>query len=301
MSRWTEIKSLERWKPYNESSAALRIFNKYDTELRRCMSAYYSAKAYTYEHLKSDGAVWEDCAQKYLFTKGNTKLTLKDWSDGFNIFDNWTRLNTIMATCSYFETFLSSIIIESIESDPGILFGVPHAIDGIKLLKSNRPLKENEFVQKITDCTKGDWNSRISGIKRLYPGIPKKCFDNHLSGLERIRKLRNDVAHAFGRDIEASRNYKAITIAPMHSISSEKCTKYRTIMTDIAKNFNDYLMNNHIGNFEPLQYYHKIYPEIENLNKGVKMMRLKKSMGQKGLGIISKDFCRQLILYYEGL
>lgn len=299
MSKWYKLAPLERWKPRMESTWALRTFKQYDCEFKRLFASFNSAKKYTYSHLKQDGAVYTDQAAKYLATR-NTKLTIKNWSDDFNLFDNWVRLNLLMSICSYFETYMSSVIAESIESDPGLIFGCYHDIDGIALLKKGHKVSKIELNNKITECVKGDWNSRMSNLQKLYGQVPELMSKN-ISLLEKIRKLRNEVGHAFGRDIEQSKNYEIIKISAMHKLSAVTFLKYHKFLYDIARSLDLFLLNNHIGNYEPLFYLHNIYETIKNLDKGEKMIAFKKSMGSEINGQFSKDFCRQIIVYYENL
>lgn len=131
------------------------------------------------------------------FKTRNKELTVRNWSDDFNMSDNWARLNFLMSICSYFETFLASVITESIESDPGLIFGCHHDIDGILLLKKNHKISKEETESRVINCTKGDWNSRLANFRTLYGHIPTSIQQN-VSQLEKIRKLRNEVGHAFG-------------------------------------------------------------------------------------------------------
>lgn len=300
MSSWN-LPELNRWKPKHPSSLPLRIFKQYDIEIWRFMAAYYTSEKFTYSQLGKKGCKWSDSAGTcFSINTIEKSLTLKMWSDDLHKFDHWIRLNFLLSTCSYFETYISSIIDECIQSDPGMLFGVSNTIDGIKLLKYDHKIKEKDYKNKIIDCTKGDWNSRLNGFTQLFPNIPNVIQQN-LSDLEKIRKLRNDVAHAFGRDIEESRNYENVMIKPMQTLSVKACSHYHHILFTIARNLDEYFLNNHIGNYEPLRFYHNLFPKIRNLDKGHKLVSFKKSIGNQKIDTFSKDFCRQIIIYYNNL
>lgn len=88
--------SYNRWIPLHKSSWAYRTFNQYDTELNRLVMSYTSASKYTFSHLKKDGAIWADKASKYLYTNNNNEITIKDWADTYNLFDNWIRLRGVL-------------------------------------------------------------------------------------------------------------------------------------------------------------------------------------------------------------
>lgn len=299
MSKWNELQPLDRWQPQMKSSWALRAFKQYDTEFKRLFASFTSARKYTYSHLKTDGASFTDKASVFFETR-NKELTVRNWSDDFNMFDNWARLNFLMSICSYFETFLASVITESIESDPGLIFGCHHDIDGILLLKKNHKISKEETESRVINCTKGDWNSRLANFRTLYGHIPTSIQQN-VSQLEKIRKLRNEVGHAFGRNIEQAKRYEVIEISAMHKLPINTFLRYHKLLYDIAREVDAFLLNTHIGNYEPLFHLHNIYDTIAPLNKGQKMITLKKSMGNEVKGQFSKDFCRQVIMYYENL
>lgn len=290
-----------RWTPSHKKSWPYRIFNQYSAELNRIVMAYTSARKFTYEDLKQKGAMWGDKASKYLYTHNNDEITIKNWSDTFNQFDNWVRLNELLAVCAYFETYLSAIISLSFESDPGLLIGSKHSIDGIKILKEGHKFKKDDFKDKIMNCTKGDWNSRISYMSSLF-GIVPESFNTYKPQLEKMRNLRNKIGHAFGRDIELSRDYSLIKINNMESLKTSAFLKYQKMIKRLASDLDDLLMNNHIGNFQPLYYYHKHYSSFKELiNNKEKMKALKKSIGKNTEETYSKDFCLWVVEYYDEL
>ena len=209
-----EIVKFSRWNPSHKNSWPYRIFNQYSAELNRIVMAYTSASKFTYSGLKQKGATWNDKANKYLYTNNDNEITIRNWSDTFNQFDNWVRLNELLAVSAYFETYLSAIISLSFESDPGLLIGSRHSIDGIKILKEGHKFKKDDFKDKIVNCTKGDWNSRISYMSSIFGLIPES-FVSYKSELEKMRNLRNKIGHAFGRDIELSRDYSLTKINKM--------------------------------------------------------------------------------------
>lgn len=80
-----------RWNPSHKNSWPYRIFNQYSAELNRIVMAYTSASKFTYSGLKQKGATWNDKANKYLYTNNDNEITIRNWSDTFNQFDNWVR------------------------------------------------------------------------------------------------------------------------------------------------------------------------------------------------------------------
>lgn len=291
----------DRWIPEHPHSWPYRVFNQYDDELNRIVMSFTSAKAYNYNKLKLDGAKWDDKVCDYMYTHHNRKLTIRDWSNSYNLFFNWVVLNELLALSSYFETYISSIVALSFESDPGLLIGCPHSVDGIMVLKQNKKLSISDFKQRIADCTRGDWNSRISNLQSLFMAVPQSMIDG-LSELEKMRNLRNKVGHAFGRDIEESRKYSVTKITEMEKLKVSTFLKYQKLIRAIACDLDIFLMERHIGNFQPLFHYHILYEEIKGLNNdGERMVALKKSIGTNVNELYSKDFCRWVVAYYKGL
>ena len=299
MNKW-EKSNINRWTPLYNHSWCYRVIKEYDNELNCMLSSNLYSSGYTYSHLKKDGAVWNSSAIDYMNGISNQKITIQQWSDAFNMFQNWMRLSFLLSICSYFENYMASIIKECIESDPGIVFGLSHSIDGILLKKKKISIKKEVIEQKIMLCTKGDWNSRIAQLKILFGTLPES-LSGSISDLENIRKIRNEMGHAFGRDIERSQNYESFKASPMGKLSTKRFNKYRKLIMKIVQELDLFFMEKHIGAFEPILHYHKIYDNVKILGKGEKMIELKKSLGGQVNTLISKDQCRGIIKYYESL
>ena len=292
---------LNRWVPYYTHSSSYRIFKLYNSELNRMIMSFTSSRKYTFSHLNTDGALWESPAINYLYTHNNKTITIADWKNIFNDFHNWTLLNELMALTSYFETYLEIIIKLAIESDPGILIGRSKCVDGIYLIKNNITTKDDIFQEELTGCVKGDWNSRIAHIGKLF-GDSANIFRTHLSDLEQMRNMRNKIGHAFGRDINTSRQILNADITPMERLSVSHFLKIQKMVRIIVKNFDTSIMSNHIGNFLPLRIYHQIYPTVAILpHVGDRMVELKKKLGTENRGLYPKVFCREIVEYYERL
>ena len=300
MGKWDNL-SFDRWNPMHPHSLPYRIFKCYDNDLMGMITSFESSKGYTYSHLTSDGAVWESKAYDYGLMKDNKSRTIKQWSDNYGEFEKWLRLSGLMSLCSYFETYLACIIKECIESDPGLLIGAPHIIDGISYKKKGvSVLKQENFDAYIRNCTKGDWQSRIAHMSKLFVSLPPSVR-NSISDLEKIRKIRNDFGHAFGRDIQDSQNYFTVAKSPISRVSVERFNKYHTLIVKIVQEIDECLKQKHIGNYEPLLHYHLIYDKIGGMAKGYKAVELKKSLHTDRNTAYSKDFCRGVVLYYDSL
>lgn len=295
------LKQFDRWNPIKPSSWSLRVFYQYQTEMKRITTAYMASNKFVYRILGAYGANWSDAASNYMDTGIHDALILHQWSNAFNEFDNWTRLNELMALNSYLEVYIASVVSAAIESDPGLLVRSPHSIDGIKQMKYDVKIKKDILENIITSCTKGDWQSRISNLSSLFGSLPSSLSDK-VSDLEKIRILRNKVGHAFGRDIDNSRDYAITSISRMERLSVKTFLRYMYLVQKIVHDLDKLVMSNHIGNFQPLLHYHRIRVNIpERYNNGERMMILKKSIGKDTQETYSKAFCRWVVEYYESL
>lgn len=291
----------DRWIPFHETCFPYIVFKQYGTEIKRLNMSFESSKRYTYTHLKADGALWTDKASKFLYTHNNDEIDIKTWAETYNSFENWVRLNNLMAMSSYFETYIAAIISLSLESDPGLLIGCPHCVDGIKLKKQGiNPISKEDLQEHLKQCTRGDWMARISHFQKLFNEVPKS-FSEGLSTLEKIRNLRNKVGHAFGRDIEEARDPNNVNIQPMEKLNLKTYIKYQNLINRIARDINDLLIQQHIGNYHYLAYYHSRYSDLKEQRVTDRPNLFKKMIGRDTQNPLSKDFCEWISSYYESL
>lgn len=299
MGRWDDIK-FNRWEPLSPHTIPYRIYKSYDCDLMGMITSFESAKGYIYHHLKEDGALWDSKAFDFGLMKKNKSRTIKEWSRNYEEFGNWVRLSLLVSLCSYLEIYMACIIKESIESDPGILIGTPHAIDGIALKKRGSHIKKDEIDLRVKNCTKGTWQSRLEHMFQLYGKLPES-LSNSISELEAIRKIRNDYGHAFGRDIIESHDYFKTNKSPIRRLSIKRFNKFRTLINRIVQDFDVFINKKHIGNYEQILQYHEIYNTISILNRGEQTIRLKASLQVAKNSVCNKDFCRGIIVYYNTL
>lgn len=293
----------DRWKPHEQSTWVFQVFKSYDEELEKNMWSFFPVQKSIYMNLKKQGATWDSMPSDFLplsIKKSKLFEDLKTWSKHFNEFGNWTNLNILMAISSNFETYLDSILSLAIQSDPGVIFGSSKSVDGVFLLKYGN-YKNINIKEIVTNCVKGDWNSRWCNIKRIFPNIPN-TIETKIKELEFIRKLRNDIGHAFGRDIEESREFVLKQILPSARLSTTRASQLKYMVWGIAKEIDVYLLNNHIGEFQFFNMYHAMYP---SLNKKVhinqRAMEFKKKIGNNKVSPTSKEICKQIVSYYENL
>lgn len=291
----------DRWVSIRDNSWPYQVFRKHTQELNRMMWANEPATKLVYEQLKSNGAKWKDKSSKHFnfpVQDGREVFDdLKDWSDSYNQFQNWTNLNGLMAITSNFETYLSSVLSLALESDPGLIYKSSKSVDGMSLIKSGAhkfPF-ENEIIIAIT---KGDWNSRISALNKYFDYVPTSMSSN-IGRLEKIRILRNKVGHAFGRDIENSRINEVKETLPMEKLTTPNFIKIRKLIWQCVTELDRHLLDNHIGEFQIIKYFHSFEPQLKGTQDN-KAMVFKKKIGAFG-DLSGKKYCRGLVDYYYSL
>jgi hypothetical protein len=296
-------RQFERWNTVMKSTWTYQVFNKYNDELNEMLWANKATFKQTYSNLKNNNAKWTDLASDHLLfdvPKGEEAFQdLKQWSDTYNKFNNWTNLNALLALTSNFETYIATIVSLAIESDPGILYESSRTIDGIILQKKG--CKKNKFHNDIIESViKGDWNSRFSAYKRTFAIAPSE-FESNIGELERIRNLRNKIGHAFGRDIQTSRNFEVKNIIDMENLTDKQLKRRQYVILKIVKSIDQHLLHDHIGEYQALAFYHKIFRSLrKDVHQSERAIILKKQLGHFG-DITGKEFCKGLVKYYEEL
>ncbi|EQB0495994.1 hypothetical protein [Vibrio mimicus] len=300
--------SFERWKSREASTWAFQVFQKHNKELSRMYIAHIASHEYLYRNL-GKSAKWEDEITSHFVFKDDTQAhtfdDVRSWSDSFNEFDNWVNLNSVMAMSSNLETYMATVVKLALESDVGTLFGTSRRIDGIEIIKHGRN-QPFDFSDKLMSCTKGEWSSRANALEKIFGKVPTIIQDN-ISSLEKLRKLRNNVGHAFGRDIDESRNHNVLNALDIHKLKREKTLEYQKLIFGIARALDKQLLTDHIGEYQTLYFYHNLRPILKHSDTiparqlGNHVAILKRKLGQFGAAKAGKKFCRELIVYYESL
>lgn len=294
--------AFNRWGHRAAHSLPYLLFKQYNQELSDFIWANDAAYKYTYKWLGKHSAKWEDPARKH-FTFPNHVWnfdSLKDWSDSYNDTLNWFYLNTVMAMSANLETYIDAIVALAIESDPGVLLKSSKSIDGTVLLKQNKQLRE-VYQERAANCTHGSWPARIKAFKDIFGGYPL-ILDTKLSMLETMRKLRNNIGHAFGRDIEDSRNFKRRTKLPQERITLKRVKNMLDCVFQVATDIDKYLMDNHIGEYQSVLALHEELPYLNKfLTTKEKARAFRQSFNKDRTMCISKENSIALIEYYKSL
>lgn len=261
--------------------------------------AFQCSSKYTFKMLGQTGANRTDLAHNH-FNTNIANVTLLDWQDSFKSFTNWNNLNQILAQAACFETYIASILKLVFDSDPGMIVGAAHHIDGVRQLKFGDTIDNKITDLYLINCTKGTWQSRISSINSLF-GVTFNTLNTHCGDLERLRDIRNSVGHAFGRSISKSQDYGKPVTLPMIKVNEKKVLKYFTIIYACIKEIDSYIMNNHIGNFQEFHYLHNCIIHASQHDPPITGNILLYGLNQHAREIYSLQFSNWLLNYYNSL
>lgn len=291
----------DRWAAHEESTWSLQLFAKYDDELGVIHTAHLGALRYTYNRLGAQEAAWTDSAVVALNSSDRFLdhfSDLQHWSREYCMFDNWVNLNAVMTIAANLETYLAAVVQLAIESNPGVLLGESKSVDGSLLLKKGS--SRVDIKPHIVACTKGTWSSRLEAMAKLFGPLPTSVERFH-ADLEAIRQTRNRIGHAFGRDIDASRDHGLRQIQKIETIGRERLFKLKAKAAKFAKIIDDHLLINHIGEYEAVRYFSRKLPELIYVRNLSRAEALKKSIGQIGAIPRGKVYCEGMIEYWDNL
>lgn len=231
----------------------------------------------------------------------DNKRTIKDipseWNEDYDDFGNWWRLSALMSLASYFETYLATIIAVALESDPGVIHNVPGKIDGVVILKYS---SEYNYDKHVNACITGDWPKRISEYTKLFKQVPT-VLPAMIAELSELQKIRNRVGHSFGRDIKNSRTKGVRDTLAIERVSIPKLKSFLKVVYEAALIIDHHLCHTHIGDYETIFYYHQLRSTIRtNHLTREREAALKKNLGKMATHA-HKDYCRELVDYYEKL
>jgi len=290
----------QRWGHVQNHTWPFQVYKLYNEELSRFLWAEEAAAKYTHNRLGKEEADENDPPSKYFSLPPNrisSMKTLKGWATIFDESHNWMRLNCIMAISSNMETYLGSVISLAIESNPGVLLGSAVRIDGAKLLKEGM-LDSAVYEKQLEACTKGEWPKRLAAFEKLFGSSPES-YKTGISTLERMRKMRNNLGHAFGRDIDASKDFTFNKKKPADRITLPTLVKYLDRVYSIVLDIDEFLLEKHIGEFQAVYAYHQHRDEFVG-GEIDRALKLKQFYGEHDQSV-GKKFCKGLVSYYEEL
>lgn len=292
--------NFDRWKSQDDYTYAYKIFNRYHTYMN---SLYWSyAPTYAYNQImysKSKKEYGPFPTTHHLFNvKGDNServaRNLNDWNRHFKEFDNWTRLNALLSLNSYFEIYLSSVVSLAVESDIGLQYSSSKSVDGLTIVKHGNS-RNYSFFNISREITMGEWSKRRKRFKEIFGSAPQE-LTTYERELETIRNIRNSIAHSFGRDIEKSRSRSQTDILEIERISIKRLQEFMSVIRTVARSIDGQLLNNHIGDYEAIFYYHEIKGTLP-VNNHAK--EFKKKLNTLYVKQKSASYCKELIEYYD--
>lgn len=271
--------TFDRWSCWFPTTWSYRLFRKHQTELNTLYWAGAVASAYSERHAR--GAADESDTAKHFGISGSNvhrfPKTTSDWLPKFRSHCNFGRLNAAIAICSYLEVYLQSVAALSLESDPGLLLAAPRALDGVRLLRARTSY---DMTPKTDSFVKGTWQQRAAYYKKVFGSIPTE-LSSSIGELDRLRRLRNGVAHAFGRAPDDYRSLLDLEPKPMQRLSESRLQKWLGISNKVAMAVDAHLRDSHIGAYELLRFYH-YWPGRKRGARADRARPLKRLLGQLG-------------------
>jgi hypothetical protein len=290
----------DRWNIWRGRSRAYDRFKEHHTEINNIYWALAPAAGCVKYMSRNSGD--EKSTAKIFHASGQNSRRISPniagWSKDFEEFENWVRLSMLSSALSYLEVYLSTIITTALRSDPLLRYKQPRAVDGVLWLK--RDVKD-DISQYVTPCIKGAWSQRLAGYRNLFVTTPP-TLDALQGNLERMRNLRNGVAHSFGRSLNY---FEDATVQPGVSerLSEDRLLQYLADIEQAALAVDSQVASDHLGEFELIWQYHR-WKGLDRKDKEPKYSEwvgfsrnIKRVYGQ-GPG---RAFCRHLISYYDNL
>ena len=238
------------------TSWAFWQFNEYETQIN---SAYWSGvSAISRASYEVRNAAPPVDARSVMHAQGPDALRVPVDGRAFiaNLEDflKWNRASFIMAATGALETYLWRVVLTALMSDPAAAHGKSKAIDGASWLKLGIRPDHTEIKKRITKDT---WHQRYAAIRDIFGEIPD--LQSRVQELDQIRIFRNNVGHAFGRDLSAEPNFSSRAMERMRSIDDKKFKEWLGVISKTAKVIDTVLVTNHIGDFEPMLHFHAYY------------------------------------------
>jgi hypothetical protein len=289
-----------RWDNPEGRSASFRLFERDHTQLNKIYWHSVSEKSFfdfRYRQAKKNKSELPfdilKIDRRYK-SANNIRNNLDQWNDYRSDMADWIRLNSLLSLYSYFELYINRITKVAQESDPGLFLGASKTIDGAKILKTNN-WNDAYLPNYSLEITKGTWQQRISALEKSF-SVEMTDTRTKIDDLEKTRKIRNSIAHYFGRDLNDSNLLQFIHLKNV-SLKEESLISYFDLFYNVAEEL-DSKMIIYIGDYEILRFYTSIllkkrHMDARSLKKEINNIKLWENKGS--------EYCESLIKYYDGL
>lgn len=173
--------------------------------------------------------------------------------------ERWHRLTTVLLMASAFERFVVGSATAAIASDPALNVGFPKHVDGLTVKKYGLNLTLPSTERLVT----GEWSGRIAAYNDLFGEVPSALAKAE-GALEKLRKMRNDVAHDFGLSSDKVSRAQGLLLGARSdrflvdrvvTISHERVQKYLALLGDVSQHIDQHLVGDFIGGYETAALY----------------------------------------------
>ncbi|MGR3440070.1 MAG: hypothetical protein ACU0HS_18180 [Paracoccus sp. (in: a-proteobacteria)] len=289
--------AFDRYVPLRSRSIAINEFNDRQTEINEHFWSFVvmaeNARYLAREAQKIDSKT----STATLFHANGPNVsripqTVEGWLKANDALGNWLRLSALVSAVAFHEAYLSRIIRTALMSDPLCRFGASRDLDGTVLLKRG---VEIDFAADQKLLTRNDWSARAANFKRIF-GVTDTSKMFPVAKLEKMRELRNQFAHGFGRSLDVPEPSDLLDRLS-GTISQATLLTYLGVLAKSAGAIDNYLMAKCIGSFEVLHMYHGW--RTDNASKNAR--DFKKHLIANGFPNANVNYCKGLISFYENI
>jgi hypothetical protein len=216
--------------------------------------------------------------------------TVGEWLTANDALGNWLRLSALVSAVAFHEAYMSRICRTALMSDPLCRFGATRELDGTTLLKRG---VEIDYEADQKSLTRDTWGKREANFKRIF-GATNTTQMFPVAKLEKMRELRNQFAHGFGRSLDVPEP-SDLQDRVSGRISQRRLLEYLGILSSSASAIDRYLMPEFIGSFEILHMYHR----WKSTNASKTLARdFKQHLIANGFPEANVPYCEEMINFY---
>ena len=153
-----------------------------------------------------------------------------------------------MLLTSCFESYLATVGELAVASDPLRSPGFPKRVDEAMLLKHG-----HELPVGIEGLTRGEWSARVATYRRLFSSTPAR-LDASVGELDRIRRMRNQIAHQFGLSDD---RMVSLHEADPEPLGETRLTRWLGLVNTLVRDIDGHLGAQFIGDYETVRLFHE--------------------------------------------
>lgn len=290
--------AFHRWKYPWPRTWAFYVFKKHHTQLNAVLWSHHAAsrRAATLAHGVGLANQSKSAFPAAIVDPARQLLPLKEWLEHYKDFDNWTRLSACLSLASYLESYMQKTARLALSSDPGVILGKSHAIDGAMFVKSGAsPIDLKPY---ITEFTKGTWPSRLASYEKYFGPAPI-AFKDNVNELDKIRVLRNAVGHRFGRQLDEDDAAPLAGLEEPERLSRKRLIDWLGTVERVVLAVDAHLRTSHIGSYEVLEAYALV--RQDRFTKKWEDRRLSEYFPSTQGLTLGDNYCRDAIRHFDGL